>query len=84
MTFKTQTGAQKYNARMDKIFREAMKKRYERENEDKETFFRGFPAEKREKAFHFLNANYTKEELDKLTYEEENKILWANRKEWDY
>jgi hypothetical protein len=40
--------------------------------------------EKKEKANLFLNANYTKAELNNLSDKELEKILKSNKKEWDY
>lgn len=50
----------------------------------KKSYYFSLKPEKREKAYHFLNANYTIDELNNMSDEESEKILKANKKEWDY
>lgn len=51
---------------------------------DKKSYYLSLKPEKREKAYHFLNANYTVDELNDMNDEQSEKILKANKKEWDY
>lgn len=50
----------------------------------KKSYYWSLKPEKMEKAHNFLNANYTTDELNSMDDKQSEKILKANRKEWDY
>ena len=50
----------------------------------KKSYYNSLKPEKKEKAYLFLNANYSNDELDEMSDEQAEKILKENKKEWDY
>jgi hypothetical protein len=47
-------------------------------------YYASLTPEKKEQAYHFIHANYTNEDLSKMSQKEIDKILKKNKKEWNY